>query len=365
MSCLDPISNFLQHHKWAVLVAWQVDSVFLCGIGTLVSFLAANYEKSLPNLMVGIGYLLLILTSCWKQVKTDMPWRWFLLVSLLLFVGDYTAIQAYNHTSLSSALMFLTTVILWVAPISYFVFGRKYTWKQVLSFFIALGGIALIFVADGTAGNKWLGNIYALVSALCYAIGTVVQEALVHNESVMLYVFRFSCGAFPCALILCCATEWKDIRDYNWTWQSISMILAYSIILAFLNYLAPYVMQFSTATTCNLSLLTTNFFSLFVSIWLFNMKSSWVYYVGFVCIPIAIVLFNLGGDPNGERNDEYDNIRCCKKGNDPVIISDKDEGHETEIIEKKKFVHRNSDSGQFGIENEPLESEEMRQVENI
>ena len=52
-------------------------------------------------------------------------------------------------------------------------------------------------------------------------------------------------------------------------------------------------MQFSDATTMNLSMLTSNFYSLAISILFFGQKASWLYLVGFFCIPIAIALFTI------------------------------------------------------------------------
>jgi hypothetical protein len=45
----------------------------------------------------------------------------------------------------------------------------------------------------------------------------------------------------------------------------------------------------------NLSLLSTNFFSLGISVAVFHQKASWLYIVGFLCIPLAIVIFSLTG----------------------------------------------------------------------
>ena len=73
------------------------------------------------------------------------------------------------------------------------------------------------------------------------------------------------------------------------------MYAAYSILLALYDFLAPFFMQFSDATTMNLSLLTANFYSLGISILAFGQKPSWLYLVGFFCIPIAIIIFSLLG----------------------------------------------------------------------
>lgn len=52
-------------------------------------------------------------------------------------------------------------------------------------------------------------------------------------------------------------------------------------------------MQYSDATTMNISMLTSNFYSLAISILAFGQKASWLYLVGFFCVPIAIVIFTV------------------------------------------------------------------------
>lgn len=280
-------------HKWVVLIAWQVCSLFLCSIGTICSYLSIKYGCTIPLLMMSITYIILLCSSAWRVPKTDISWWRYLVVSVCAVSGDYTAIKAYDTTSFSSALIFITTVVFWVAPLAYFIFGRKINWIQFIAILISMCGSVCVFIADGAEGSKWLGNVLALSSAILYAILTVLQELLVHNDSLHLYLFRFSTGAAPIAAILSGSLEWKVMRDYNWTIESASLIVVYSILLAASDFMSPFVMQYSDATTMNISMLTSNFYSLAISILAFGQKASWLYLVGFFCVPIAIVIFTI------------------------------------------------------------------------
>ncbi|OHT16876.1 Integral membrane protein [Tritrichomonas foetus] len=281
--------------RWVVLIAWQVCSLFLCAIGTICSYVALHYNETIPLLMMSVTYLILFFSSMWKVPKAEISWWRYLVVSGCVVGGDYTAIQAYNNTSFSSALLLLTTVVFWVAPLSFIIFRRKITIFQFFAILLSMTGSVLVFIADGTAGNKWLGNVMALSSAILYAILTVLQELLVHNDSLHLYLFRFSAGAAPLAVILSGSLEWKLIRDYNWTLESGLLMGLYSVLLSISNFLTPFVMQYSDATTMNISMLTSNFYSLAISIIWFGQPASWLYLVGFFCVPIAIVIFTLFG----------------------------------------------------------------------
>lgn len=292
MGCLNGLKQLLSK-KWAVLIAWQVVSLMLCCSGTVCSYIATYYVNTIPLLMMGIGYTILLIVSCWRVPKTDIAWWRYLVVALLLIAGDYTGIQAYNTTSLASAMLLVTTVSFWVAPVAWFILKRKITLIQFFAILLGMCGSVMVFIADGTEGNRWLGNVLALVSALTYAVGTVLQELLVHNDSMHIYIFRFACGASPISIILSGSLEWKVMRDFEWCWQSVLLILTYSCILVLYDIASPFVMQFSDATTMNLSMLTSNFYSLAISILLFGQKASWLYLVGFICIPIAITLYTI------------------------------------------------------------------------
>ncbi|OHT12618.1 Integral membrane protein [Tritrichomonas foetus] len=294
----------LLRSKWGQLIGWQICSILICGSGTMCTYIARNFEMTIPLLMLSMTYFIIFLFSCWRIPKTDVPkWRYF-VISLGLIAGDYTAVTAFNTTSLASAMVFVTTVIFWVCPFAYFFFGRKVSLIQFFAIILSLSGGALVFVADGTEGSRWLGNVLALVSSFSYAVTNIFQEWTIHSGSMHAYLFFFSLGAFPVALALSGITEWKIIRDYQWCTKSIVLTISYAFILAFFNIASSFVMQYSDATTMNISMLTSNFFSLAISIIFFDQKASWLYLVGFCCIPIAIVIFSLFGPKENVLPDE-------------------------------------------------------------
>ena len=275
------------------LVAWQICAIIVCLSGTVCTLLVEKFERTIPLLMLSITYFIVFITNVWWWPHSDISWWKYLLIAICGLGGDWTAVLAYNKTSLASAMLLVTTVIFWVAPLSYFVFGRKCNWKQVLAIFIAGGGISMVMVADGTEGSRVIGNCFALGSAVCYAVSTVTQEKVVNDDSVRLYLCRFSTCAFPMALVLSGSLEWKIIANYNWCLESIGLIIAYGVLLALYYIAVPIILQFSNATVMNLSSLTSNFYSLAISIFFFGSNASWLYLVGFACIPIAIATFVL------------------------------------------------------------------------
>lgn len=293
MGCIEALRGLLSH-KWAVLTAWQVCAVDICVYASLCTGIVELYGSSVPFFMVTLAYTSMLLVSMWKvpKAKETSSWYGYLAVALLTIAGDYTAVLAYNMTSMATALVLSTTVVFWVAPISFFVFKRKLSIWQWMAIFIGIGGGAMIMVADGVSGSHWTGNLLALASAICYAILTVTEEYLVHNDSLQIYLFRFAVIASPIGWILTGAVNWKQMRDYQWDLRSIAMYLVYGILLCTYNCMSPFIMQHSDATTMNISLLTANFYALGVSILVFKQEASWFYLIGFCCIPAAIAMFS-------------------------------------------------------------------------
>ena len=298
MSHLQRFADKVLGNQCGVLAAWQLCAIVLCAAGTMCTLIVVDFGETIPLLMLAECYFLLLIFNVWWWPKSDVSWWKYCLIAICGLLGDWTGVMAYNMTSLSSAMLLVTTVIFWVAPLSFFVFGRKINWKQLIAILIAAGGVAMVMVSDGVEGSKWLGNVISLASAICYAVSTVTQEKVVNDASVRLYLCRFSVCAFPLACVLSGAIEWKTIRDYNWTAKSVLLQLTYAVLLAIYYTLVPIILQYSNATVMNLSSLTSNFYSLAISIFFFGSQASWLYLLGFVCIPVAIALFTLTEDKN-------------------------------------------------------------------
>ena len=297
-------------NRCAILAAWQIASVLLTAGGTTVSYIATFYGYNIPLLMMAIGYSLLVLITCWKLPKSKIAYWRYAIVAILLVAGDYTGIQSYNMTAFASALCFISTVSFWVAPAAWIILGRKITIFQFLAILLGIFGSILVFIADGSAGNGWVGNVLALISAITYAIGTVLQEYLVHEESLHVYLFRVAITGAPIAIILTGSLEWKIIRDFEWTVESSLLTATYCVILILYYIYGPFVMQFSDATVYNLSMLTSNFYSLFISIFAFGYAVSWLYLVGFFCVPLAIAFYTLAtpkAQPQFHESSEVEN----------------------------------------------------------
>ena len=291
VSC--PAIRALFHKRWFVLLMWQVCSIFLCAMGVVVTIIDNINGSTLTFFQLFVTYGMLSLAHIWHIESSDISLWKYICVAVLNCMGDGFSVISYSYTSLASSLLLTTTVVFWVVPLSYIVFRRRFSIWQILALFLGLAGMVFVFIADGTKGSKWKGNMFAIFSAMSFAGSTVLQEYLVHNASAIAYLTRFAMSATVISGVLTGAVEWKQIRSYDFSAKVVLLILLYALIQTVYYTFCPFIMQHSSAAEMNLSFLTSNFLSLLISILAFGQKASWLYLVGFFCIPIAIAIYSL------------------------------------------------------------------------
>ena len=120
------IAQFISKKKWITLILWQLCSILLCSVNVINTILSHENQHTLPFFQMTLTYFLLFIIFIWKFTKNEISWLKYLIVSIFNILGDTTSIMAYNTTSLSSAMLLGTTVIFWVAPLSYF-FMKSYS----------------------------------------------------------------------------------------------------------------------------------------------------------------------------------------------------------------------------------------------
>lgn len=295
--------NELFKKKWFILLSWQLLSLILCGSGTICKIINNKYERTIPLLMVSISYIFIFLLFCWNKISSNEPfWKYF-LISFLTIVGDFTIVYAYNKTSLASIMILCTTSAIWVVPISFFITGRKINIIQFFGIILGIFGGTFILIADGTSGITLIGNIFALLSAICYSLTTVLQEVLIQRGSYHSYLFLFSIFSLSLSIPGSAIFEWKLIKYYKWDLKSILLFLIYGITIMMFCVGTSFILQYSDAQTMNLSLLTSNFFSLAISFLVFHTKFSWLYITGFLFIPISLFIFTIFENKK-QSNDE-------------------------------------------------------------
>ncbi len=78
-------------------------------------------------------------------------------------------VLANKNTTAANAILLQYTAPVYIALMSYWILKERTTWLDWLTIALVLGGM-LLFLLDGLSAGNWIGNIYALISAVAYAL---------------------------------------------------------------------------------------------------------------------------------------------------------------------------------------------------
>ncbi|CAO3675456.1 unnamed protein product [Umbelopsis vinacea] len=149
----------------------------------------------------------------------------------------------------------------------------RYSAMQYAGVSLCMAGLAVLIYGDyinnrlETDNHSWIGDLSCLVGATLYAIANIIEEHFVLENPIEEVLGQLGMwGTLACGLEVL-ILERKAVAQVPWSW--------------------------GIATFLNLSLLTSNFFSLVVGLALFNLTIIPEYPIAFTLAIIGITTFNL------------------------------------------------------------------------
>ncbi|XP_023648382.1 solute carrier family 35 member F2 isoform X4 [Paramormyrops kingsleyae] len=249
----------------------QMLSAMICGSAICSQYLATDFHVNAPMLQNFIYYVLLFLT--------------------------YSTILACRKAPAFQLLDCFVIPVLMV--LSWFILKTRYRAMHYVAVVICLLGVGAMVGADvlsgrdqGSSSDILLGDGLVLVSAVMYAVTNLGQEYSVRQGSLLDFPGMMGLLGTLISGIQCAALEQKDIAAIRWNWKIGLLFAAYALCLFLLYSLMPLVIMLTSATTVNLSLLTSDIFSFFFGVFLFHYTFSGLYMVSFVAILVGFVMFN-------------------------------------------------------------------------
>lgn len=304
---LKPFQFLLTPHFWIIFFHGQLLSLSIVATNTFTTFLA-NEGNSIPAFQSLFNYAILAL------VFTPFTWykygfkRWFKLIFrdgwkyfFLAFAdveGNYFVVKAYAYTNILSAALLDNFAIVVVVILSFFLLKVRYHWSQIIAIVVCIGGMALLVVSDYLTDKDYpavdmvKGDLFVLLGAACYGISNVGQEYLVSKRPV--YEFLGQLGFWGVFIngVQAAIFERESLREAQWTSQVGGYFAGYTLCLLFLYLTCPFLMRMSSAAFYNLSLLTSDFWSLLIGIRVFGYFVYWLYPVGFVFIILGMIFYH-------------------------------------------------------------------------
>lgn len=338
------------------LFAWQILSLLLTVTGICSQRLAAlgvdapTAQSAAVYLLLSLHWLVILLrrpTIAAGRAPRTLPWwQWlaiaaadveanFLVVKVgarlpcsdcstaMLSVDDGRAhaAQAYQFTDICSVTILDAFTVPTVMLLSAGCVGVRYSAIQCGAAALCLGGIVALFASDMSASDTnfphaWLGDVLVLAGAALYGISNVAQEHLVRSLEDR-HVYLAHLGSYGAAIAIvqsallersAISAAWHTATDTDSSSSGRGGGLGELIgleagfvgaLLAFYVGVAALLSWGSSATTMNLSLLTSDFWSVAAGVTLLHSRPGLIYAVAFALVVLGLVLYH--ADPKLTR----------------------------------------------------------------
>jgi solute carrier family 35 protein F1/2 len=232
----------------------------------------------------------------WFKVLYKDGWKYFLL-AFADVEGNYFVVKAYQYTNMLSAALLDNFAIVVVVILSFIFLKVRYHWTQLTGIVVCIGGMALLVVSDvltdkdGAATDMVKGDLFVLLGAACYGVSNTLEEFFVSKRPIYEVVGQLGFWAIFINGVQCAIFERDSIRDAHWNPAVGGYLIGYTLSLLLLYCTAPILFRMSSAAFYNLSLLTSDFWSLLIGIRVFGYFVYWLYPIGFVLIILGMIVY--------------------------------------------------------------------------
>ncbi|NWW35185.1 S35F2 protein, partial [Panurus biarmicus] len=293
---------------WKTIVLGQMLSLFICGTAVTSQYLAEKYQVNTPMLQSFINYSLLLLVyttmlafrtgsdSLWQILK--QRWWKYIFLAVTDVEANYAVVKAYQYTTLTSVQLLDCFGIPVLMALSWFLLGARYRLIHFLAVAICLLGVGTMVGADILAGRPdgegsdvVIGDVLVLLGASLYAISNVGEEYIVKNLSRVEFLGMVGLFGTIISGLQLAIVEHKELMRIQWNWKVALLFAAFALCMFGLYSFMPVVIKVTSATSVNLGILTSDLYSFFLGLFLFNYKFSGLYILAFIVIMVGFILY--------------------------------------------------------------------------
>lgn len=299
-----PIS---QQRKWLkALLHGQIISLLITGTAFFSAVLVAD-GIDIPTVQSSMNYAFLSLHIFWAipTIRRDglaAPLWKYALWAFVDVEANYLVVSAYQYTSVASVMLLDCFTIPCVMALSYVFLSAVYTPTHFAAGMIAVTGLTMSVLSDvlpGAAavsleGSAWLGDALVLSGAALYALSNVMQEQILKGSQKRCEVLGML-GLFGSVVscIQAAVVEREPLLHISWTSRTLLSLLGFQLCLFGVYVLTSAFLLVNDAALFNLSLLTSDVYSVFVSWGFQHRRPTGMYCTAFVTTISGLVIYNL------------------------------------------------------------------------
>nr|XP_043613983.1 solute carrier family 35 member F1-like [Erigeron canadensis] len=313
------------------LVLGQVLSLFITSTGFSSSELArrginAPTSQSLANYVLLAIVYGAILIGRKKGMKAK--WYYYLVLGLVDVEANYLVVKAYQYTSLTSVMLLDCWSIPSVIILTWLFLKTKYKLKKIVGVLICVAGLVLVIFSDVHAGdrkqsgsNPVKGDLLVIAGATLYAICNVSEEFFVKTaDQVELLAMLGLFGAI-CSGIQITVLEREELKSIHWSSGAVLPYAGFAAAMFLFYSGVPVLLKISGSTMLNLSLLTSDMWSVLIRIFVYHEKVDWMYFVAFAAVAVGLVVYSaFDKEVNKTNGDAADELEQSKDGDEEAAV---------------------------------------------
>ncbi len=168
------------------------------------------WRGALPTLMM----LIVLLQR--QSIKKTFSFSFKTLFAGALFsLSTITFVESLSHTQVASTLVIFDSSPLITALLGYLFLKERLAKHTIIAIFTCVGGIWIVFAMGESTGAQWLGNIYALISAISMAAYFVLLRSQPDGDTKQ---YLMVSGFITAAYSLLAGGQPMAIAPDHWQW---------------------------------------------------------------------------------------------------------------------------------------------------
>ncbi|XP_057754535.1 uncharacterized protein LOC130973866 [Arachis stenosperma] len=292
------------------LALGQLLSLLITSTGFTSSELAKKGINA-PTSQSFLNYVLLAIVYgavlIHRRKAFKAKWYYYIVLGLVDVEANFLVVKAYQYTSLTSVMLLDCWSIPSVMLLTWLFLKTKYRFKKITGVIVCVAGLVLVVFSDVHSGdraggsNPRKGDILVIAGATLYAISNVSEEFLVKNADrvelmAMLGIFGGIISAIQISIL-----ERNELRSIHWSAGAALPFIGFAVAMFMFYSLVPVLLKRNGSTMLNLSLLTSDMWSVVIRIFAYHEKVDWMYFVAFGAVVVGLIIYSGGEKDEDEQ----------------------------------------------------------------
>ncbi|CAL5391820.1 unnamed protein product [Camellia sinensis] len=300
---------------------WTKKTLVGLGLGQFLSLLitSTGFSSSelarrginAPTSQSFLNYVLLFLvyggTLLYRRKALKAKFYYYILLAIVDVEANFLVVKAYQYTSVTSVMLLDCWSIPSVIFLTWFFLKTKYRFKKYIGVAICVAGLVVVVFSDVHSNNRsggsnpLKGDMLVIAGSTLYAISNVSEEFFVKSADrveLMGMLGLFGAIISACQIII---LEQNELKSIHWSAGAVIPFIGFALAMFLFYSGVPILLKISGSTMLNLSLLTSDMWTVLIRIFAYRQKVDWMYFIAFGTVAVGLVIYS-GGDKEEDQN---------------------------------------------------------------